>query len=90
MKTARFVLVAGDYVLCSGFTDKPHPMPFSKILPWPFPAKAMVFDSSAHAAEFQRNMEGYNYYDLMEWKGPWWKGRRRKVKIPRRSQIFRN
>jgi len=90
MKTAKFVLVAGDYVLCSGRGSDPHPVPLSKIWPWPFPSKAMVFDSAEQAAEFQRTMKGYNYYDLVEWRGPWWKGRRTKVKIPRRSQIFRN
>lgn len=90
MKEPRFILVASDYVLCSGLTDEPRPVPFNKIWPWPFPAKAMVFDSADHAAEFQRTMKGYNYYDLLEWKGPWWKGRRKKIKIPVRSQIFRN
>jgi hypothetical protein len=87
----KYVLVAGGYVLCSsGLTTSYKPVEMRKIWPFPFGRKAMVFHSTEEAALIQHNLEGYNYYDLAEWRGPWWKGRRKKVKIPKRSRVIRN
>jgi len=50
----------------------------------------MVFRTTEEAAAIQHNLTGYSYYDLAQWQGPWWKGRLKKVKIPKRSRVIRN
>ena len=87
----KYVLMAGGYVLCSSrWSSSYKPVELTKISPLPFGRKAMVFRSTEEAAELHRNLTGFSYYDLVEWAGHRWKGRVKKVKMPKRARIFRN
>ena len=88
----KYILVAENgQILCSSRWFKSYkPVPPEKIWPFPFGRKAMVFRTTEEAAAIQHNLTGYSYYDLAQWQGPWWKGRLKKVKIPKRSRVIRN